>query len=143
MTSRCRRFRRSTAYRIPGIESKAAFQQRGLHQPGKGELAPKSIVSPAALVNLTANLDASGKLVWDVPAGEWTILRIGHTSTGVENAPAPKTGRGLECDKLSQEGIEANFNGMMAKLAGDTGIAPGPPAGHKTSPGRGLGGHAH
>ena len=38
----------------------------------------------------------------------------------MENAPAPKTGRGLECDKLSKEGIEANFAGMMAKLVGDT-----------------------
>ena len=52
-------------------------------------------------------------------------MRFGHTSTGVENAPAPKTGRGLECDKLSKEGIEANFAGMMAKLAADTGLKPG------------------
>ena len=115
------------AYRIPGIESKAAFQRRGAHQAGQGNLTPQSVISPAALVDLTAKVDASGKLVWDVPAGEWTIVRLGHTSTGVENAPAPKTGRGLECDKLSPEGIRANFAGMMAKLAADTGIPHVPP----------------
>ena len=114
-------------YRIPGIESKAAFQRRDLHPPGKGGLTPKAIIPPAALVDLTAKMDAAGKLVWEVPAGEWTILRLGHTSTGVENAPAPKTGRGLECDKLSREGINANFGGMMAKLARDTGIPQVPP----------------
>ena len=43
-----------------------------------------------------------GHLTWDVPAGKWTVLRFGHTGTGAENAPAPASGRGLECDKLSR-----------------------------------------
>ena len=66
-------------------------------------------------------MDPAGRLAWDVPAGKWTILRLGHTSTGMENQPAPASGRGLECDKLSVEGIEANFAGMMAKLTHDVG----------------------
>ena len=70
-------------------------------------------------------MDAAGRLAWDVPAGKWTILRLGHTSTGMENQPAPASGRGLECDKLSTEGIEANFAGMMAKLTHDVGQAAG------------------
>jgi hypothetical protein len=113
-------------YRIPGIESKAAFQRRGLHKPGRGPLEPTKIIQEAVLTNLSAQMDAAGRLTWDVPPGEWTVLRLGHTSTGVENAPAPRTGRGLECDKLSKEGIEAQFNAMMAKLAADTGVASRP-----------------
>ena len=66
-------------------------------------------------------MTADGRLAWDVPAGKWVILRLGHTSTGIENLPAPASGRGLECDKLSPEGIEANFAGMMAKLTRDVG----------------------
>ena len=61
----------------------------------------------------------------DVPAGKWTILRLGHTSTGVENAPSPESGRGLECDKLSPDGIDANFAGMMGPLISDVGFASG------------------
>ena len=49
----------------------------------------------------------------------------GNTSTGVKNAPAPATGAGLECDKLSKEGIEANFAGMMAKLVADNHVLSG------------------
>ena len=70
-------------------------------------------------------MDRHGRLTWDVPAGQWTILRIGHTSTGMKNAPAPASGRGLECDKLSKEGIEANFTAMMARLIDDVGPAAG------------------
>jgi hypothetical protein len=112
-------------YRIPNIEAKAAVQKRGSHKPSKVAFAPEMIIERGGITNLTPRMDASGKLVWDVPPGPWTIARFGHTCTGVENAPAPNSGRGLECDKLSKEGIEANFAGMMAKLAADNGLKPG------------------
>ena len=110
-------------YRLPNFEGKAAFQHRAQRKPA-AQAALKTI-DRARVVNLTAKMDKSGRLVWDVPEGEWTILRVGHTCTGAENAPAPASGRGLECDKLSREGIEANFAGMMAKLAEDNGPAMG------------------
>lgn len=112
-------------YRIPNIESKAAFQRRGSRKPAKENIPEAMRIERGAVTDLTARMDASGKLVWDVPPGQWTVVRFGHTSTGVENAPAPRTGRGLECDKLSKEGIEANFAGMMAKLAVDNKLRPG------------------
>ena len=59
---------------------------------------------------------ADGKLTWDVPEGDWTILRIGHTPTGRENAPAPVAGRGLECDKLSPEGVDAHWAGGIEPI---------------------------
>jgi hypothetical protein len=117
-------------YRIPDIESKAAFQRRRSRKPAKGgHLAPQDIIAEDAIRDLTAQLQADGRLAWDVPPGKWTVLRVGHTSTGAQNAPAPATGRGLECDKLSQAGIEAAFAGMMAKLAADTGTRNRRPAG--------------
>lgn len=112
-------------HRIPDFESKAAAQRRGRGKPTKASLTPAMIVERSGITNLTAQMDTSEKLVWEVPPGNWTVVRFGHTCTGVENAPAPKTGRGLECDKLSKEGIEANFAGMMAKLAADNRLKPG------------------
>ncbi|MGQ9699446.1 MAG: glycosyl hydrolase, partial [Armatimonadota bacterium] len=53
------------------------------------------------------------------------VLRLGHTPTGAVNAPSPESGRGLECDKLSKEAVEAHFAGMMAKLIADVGCAAG------------------
>jgi len=105
--------------RLPDFEAKAAFQHRS---PQKPPTAPLKVIDRAGIVNLSDKMDKTGRLAWDVPAGNWTILRIGHTCTGAQNAPAPASGRGLECDKLSREGIEANFAGMMARLATD--IAP-------------------
>jgi hypothetical protein len=73
------------------------------------------------VVDLTANVDGAGRLTWDVPQGMWTILRIGHTLTGALNSPAPASGCGLECDKLSKEAAETHFAALMGKLIADVG----------------------
>ena len=112
-------------YRIPDVKFKALYERRDVPAAAETKVAPDMAIAPARLADLTARLDKDGHLAWDVPAGKWTIMRIGHTGTGVENAPAPASGRGLECDKLSREGIEAQFEGMMAKLIADVGPAAG------------------
>ncbi|WP_237488135.1 glycosyl hydrolase [Hufsiella ginkgonis] len=61
------------------------------------------------LVNLTAKLTADGRLNWTVPAGSWTILRIGHTSTGHRNDTGG-AGKGLECDKFNPAAVTLQFN---------------------------------
>ena len=57
------------------------------------------------------------------------MLRIGHTSTGAAERSRAGQRLRLECDKLSKEGIEANFNGMMARLIADVGPRGGQGAG--------------
>lgn len=112
-------------YRIADIKSKALYERRDVPAAAETKLPPGMTIAPARITELTARVGRDGHLAWDVPAGKWTILRFGHTGTGVENAPAPASGRGLECDKLSREGIEAQFAGMMAKLIADVGPAAG------------------
>lgn len=44
--------------------------------PAQGTIAPESVV------DLTGKMDARGKLAWDAPTGEWSVLRLGHSTTG-------------------------------------------------------------
>jgi hypothetical protein len=113
------------SFRIADIAAKAAFQVGGGAPIATQTLPKEMVIQRNQIVDLTSRMDNGGRLAWDVPAGSWTILRIGHTSTGAKNAPAPASGQGLECDKLSKEGVEANFNGMMARLIEDVGPAAG------------------
>ena len=112
-------------YRIADIKGKAIFERREVGPAAETEIPAAMIIAQDKIVDLSDKMGADGRLSWHVPAGTWTVLRVGHTSTGAENAPAPASGRGLECDKLSPEGIEAQFAGMMAKLAADAGPAAG------------------
>ena len=112
-------------FRIANIQGKAAYERAGVGPAAETKLPPEMVIDRERIVDISASMSQEGRLVWDVPAGKWTVLRIGHTSTGVMNAPSPATGRGLECDKLSKEGIEAQFAGMMGLLIDDVGRAAG------------------
>ena len=68
------------------------------------------------IIDLTGQLDADGRLTWKAPPGEWTVLRLGHTSTGAQCHPAPKGGVGLECDKLSRDAIKLQFDGLLQRV---------------------------
>jgi hypothetical protein len=114
------------AHRIAGIRQKALYETAGVDVPAAQSLPAEMVIDRSRALDLKSRMGRDGRLQWEVPEGHWTVLRLGHTSTGVENSPAPKTGRGLECDKLSKEGIEANFAGMMAKVVGDTCVKGAP-----------------
>ena len=77
---------------------------------------PSQIVDSKKVVDLTDRLDASGRLKWDVPAGDWTILRIGYSCNGRENHPASDHGKGLEVDKLSAEAMDYHFEQYVGRL---------------------------
>jgi hypothetical protein len=109
------------SFMIPNIHDKSAQGAGEIPLHAKFAALPSGASVPRGnIVDLTARLGAGGGLEWDVPAGHWTLLRLGHTSTGVENHPAPEAGLGLESDKLSKEASEAAFAGLMAKVIHDS-----------------------
>lgn len=113
-------------YRIPDVEGKSAVVRRDLWPAASfPSIPPDQVIPRDRIVDLTPKMAADGHLAWDVPDGNWTILRLGHTPTGAMNAPSPESGRGLECDKLSAEGIEVHFQNFMAKLISDVGPLAG------------------
>ena len=77
------------------------------------------------IIDLTSKVDTAGKLIWDVPDGNWVVLRIGHTTNSRMNHPAPESGTGLECDKFSGEAMKRHFAAFIQKLAYDTDPAAG------------------
>lgn len=83
-------------------------------------LEPEAVVPRNRVVTLGEPFYKEGRLTWEVPPGAWTLLRLGHTTTGKDNHPAPLSGRGLECDKLSKEAAEAAYAGLMSKLVQDS-----------------------
>ena len=92
-----------------------AFASVAAYEP----LARDQVIPQGRIVDITARMDQSGRLAWDVPAGNWTIARYGRTSTGQTNRPAPLVG--LECDKLDKGALEEHFREYTAKLVADAG----------------------
>ena len=82
-------------------------------------------VPPATVLDLTTKLGADGQLNWSIPAGQWIVQRIGHTTTGSSTRPPVKGGNGLECDKLSAAAMDVHFTNMMGKLIAESGSLAG------------------
>jgi len=82
-------------------------------------------VTPSTVLDLTTKLTADGQLNWSIPAGQWIIQRIGHTTTGSSTRPPVKGGNGLECDKLSTAAMDVHFTNMMGKLIAESGSFAG------------------
>jgi hypothetical protein len=75
-----------------------------------------SIPKPEQVLDISKYMSDDGTLSWDVPEGEWIILRTGMRSTGVTNSPAPVEGTGLEVDKMSKKHVAAHFDAFLGKI---------------------------
>ncbi len=68
------------------------------------------IISPDSVIDITAFMDETGHLIWESPSyGNWTIIRIGHTTTGEEPAAHPDAAKGLEIDKFRKEALDLHL----------------------------------
>jgi hypothetical protein len=64
------------------------------------------------VVDLTAKLDAQGKLAWKVPAGRWALLRFGSTTID---------GHEYDVDMMDPKAVEGHFNRMGKAIIEDAG----------------------
>jgi len=78
------------------------------------QVSDKDAVLRKTINNLTGKLDSDGNLNWKAPAGNWIIVRIGHTSTGQTNATGGAA-KGLECDKFNAAAIKLQFDNWFGK----------------------------
>ena len=109
-------------HRLPNFAPKASSQPEGIIKdlpPLASDIkeAPAgATIARDEVINLTEKMDHAGNLNWTPPPGRWRVMRFGHTTTGRENHPAPASGMGLECDKLSAAAATFHFEHLMAKL---------------------------
>ncbi|MDR2754977.1 MAG: hypothetical protein LBC20_04665 [Planctomycetaceae bacterium] len=82
--------------------------------------SPKTFIQQNQIIDLSNQIDKQGNLTWKIPAGKWTILRIGHVNTGMKNGPAPPEATGWECDKLNSNGANTHFNSYIGRLTNTT-----------------------
>ena len=75
------------------------------------------------MVDLSTAMDPDGTLSWDGGGSAWDIYRFGYTTLNKrDDSTSPRSGAGLECDKMSREAVKRFWDGyptMILNLAGD------------------------
>ena len=103
-------------------EAKAAKVLRRLEKEVQYNYAENTIIKSENILNITDKLTADGRLTWNVPKGNWTIVRFGHINMRLKNKPAVPEATGWESSKLDKITIENHLkNGMIGNLIKDGG----------------------
>jgi len=74
------------------------------------------LIDPSTVQDISKFMMVDGSLSWEVPEGEWVILRMGMTPTGTKNGPASPEATGYEVDKMSKVHAEKHFYGHMGEI---------------------------
>ena len=75
----------------------------------------------ADVQDLTERLRPDGTLDWEVPPGEWRVLRFGCAAIGKKTLPTTPGGAGLETDKLDAAATRRHFEAYMGRLLKELG----------------------
>ncbi len=98
--------------------NKSFNEQSGLPEIRKAlpNSAEDVVIDPGGIVDLSSRF-SDGTLTWDVPEGEWTIVRYGMAATGKRNEYAAPGYRGGLCyDQLHANGVRAQWNDVAQPL---------------------------
>lgn len=123
----------STNFKIEDIDEKALYYRApytskpGVKQflPARvnyKQLASGEVISKDKIIDVTRFLKPDGILDWKVPAGKWTIMRLGSRNNGAVTRPAPMPGLGFEADKFDTTAINSHMANFTGKLFKKTGI---------------------
>lgn len=104
--------------RLNQWEGKAGLVWRVAAETTATEVPDLVCYASSGIIDLTKYMK-NGRFVGTLPAGNWKLLRMGHTSTGHVNATGGD-GKGLECDKFSAEAVAKQFDNWFAKVFENT-----------------------
>lgn len=90
-------------------------------------------VDPQSVIDLTGRMKPDGELDWEVPDGEWIILRTGYTLTGhpwsrwfaYPKGDTFEGGDGYEIDYLNTAALDDHFNHLGRLILDETRQAGG------------------
>lgn len=79
-------------------------------------LPSEGVAHKDQVLDLTARMNQNGDFDWQAPAGDWTVYRFGHTTTGAMIQPAQWDAMGLECDKMSREAVTFHVQHVLGEM---------------------------
>jgi hypothetical protein len=71
------------------------------------------------VIDITDKVDAEGNINWQVPEGNFVIMRFGYTGTGIRVSTNSPGGGGLAIDYLSKAAMDLQYDHTVGKLLQD------------------------
>jgi hypothetical protein len=85
-------------------------------QENKPEDESTYIVNKDEVINISPKMNDEGVLNWDVPEGEWSIMRIGYTCTDSHVSTSSGNWQGSVLDYMSKEAFDFYWNDVVEPI---------------------------
>ncbi|WP_140487943.1 glycosyl hydrolase [Flavobacterium sp. GSA192] len=106
----------SSGPRLAGWPGKANWTH-GSPVANQPEVEQGLLIHPEQVIDVTSFLTKEGRLHWNAPKKtNWTLVRIGHTTTGEMPAAHPDSAAGLEVDKFSIDAVNFHYEKFLSKI---------------------------
>lgn len=116
-------------YRLPDWPKKAGFEEFRapfVFEPSWDEVPPAGTTYERDhIIDISTSMKRDGTLEWDVPEGDWTILRFGYAPIDRVQAHPEKAGAGLEVDKMSRPALDQHFDNIIQSVLKEMGPLAG------------------
>lgn len=114
---------KALVYRAP-YSSMPGVKPNLLPLEKKGDLKTGTYIKKEQMVELSRQMNKDGQLTWDVPPGNWTIMRFVSRNNGAITRPSPIPGLGFEADKFDTVAIKDHLDQYVGRILAKIGNRP-------------------
>ncbi|MDH6343820.1 hypothetical protein M2480_002521 [Parabacteroides sp. PFB2-12] len=111
-----RAIRLGSSAKLDQWEEKAGLFTEYIEQDRTPDYAATEAIRSESILNLTDKMDENGVLRWEVPEGNWKVMRFAYVPTGARIKHGRPNLMGLECDKLSAEAVKVQWDNYVGKI---------------------------
>ncbi len=106
----------NSAAKIDQWEEKAAFYSEYIENDKTPNYALSEAINASKILNISDKMDSNGILRWNVPKGNWLVMRFAYVPTGGVTKHGRNNLKGRECDKLSAAAAEFQWKNYVGKI---------------------------
>jgi hypothetical protein len=74
------------------------------------------MIDPSKVIDLSKHMSPDGTFHWQVPTGDWVVVRTVAVPTGTKNSPAAPEATGPEVDKMNRKALQTHFDAYIGEL---------------------------
>lgn len=111
-----RAVRLESSAKLDQWEEKAGLYSEYIEKDQTPSYTKAEVIDSKRILNLTDKMDENGVLRWDVPKGNWMVMRFAYVPTGRRTKHGRANLMGLECDKLSTKAIKVQWDNYVGKI---------------------------
>lgn len=106
----------SSSAKLDQWEEKAGLYAEYIEHDRTPDYSGTEIIDSRSILNLTDKMDENSILRWDVPEGQWQVMRFAYVPTGGSTKHGRANLMGRECDKLSAKAVRIQWDNYVARI---------------------------